>query len=138
MTKKFKRVLTGLMIVPVLAFTALVLAPVTSPVSAACDPNDPGLSSGVDCAQPTGASDSLFGSDSIFTTVVDILLFVIGIIAVIMLIIGGIRYTVSGGESKAVQDAKNTILYAIIGIVVAFLAYAVVHWVLTSLTNSTA
>jgi hypothetical protein len=50
-----------------------------------------------------------------------------------MLIYGGIRYTISAGDSKAVTDAKNTILYAIIGIIVALLAYAIVNFVLTSL-----
>lgn len=136
MTKTFKRALAGLLAAPVLAFGALVLAPVVTPASAVCDPNaTPSLANGVDCAKPTGATETLFGDGSIFTTVVNILLFIIGIIAVIMLIIGGIRYTLSGGESKAVTDAKNTILYAIIGLVVAFLAYAVVNWVLISLTT---
>jgi len=77
----------------------------------------------------------LFGDGSIFTKIVNILLFIIGAVAVIMLIVGGIRYTVSGGKSDEVTAAKNTILYAIVGIVVAFLAYAVVNWVLTSLSS---
>ena len=136
MTKTYKKALLGLLAAPVLAFGALVLTPVL-PASAVCNVDDPKLSTGVDCAQPTGAATSLFGSNSIFTTVVNILLFIIGIVAVVMLIIGGIRYTMSGGEAKAVESAKNTILYAIIGIVVAFLAYAVVNWVLTSLTAGT-
>ena len=49
-----------------------------------------------------------------------------------MLIIGGIRYVVSGGDSGAVTSAKNTILYAIVGIVVAILAYALVNFVVGS------
>jgi multisubunit Na+/H+ antiporter MnhB subunit len=61
-----------------------------------------------------------------------VLLFIIGAISVIMLIIGGIRYVVSGGDSSAVTSAKNTILYAIVGIIVALLAYALVNFVLTS------
>ena len=47
-----------------------------------------------------------------------------------MLIIGGVRYTVSQGDSAAVTSAKNTILYAIIGLIVAILAYAVVNFVI--------
>ena len=133
MTRTYKKVLLGLLAAPVLAFSALLVAPV-SPALAVCDVNaTPSLAGGADCAQPTGATGKLFGDGSIFTTVVNILLFVIGIVAVIMLILGGIRYTVSGGEAKAVESAKNTILYAIIGIVVAFLAYAVVNWVIGSL-----
>jgi ABC-type Na+ efflux pump permease subunit len=53
-----------------------------------------------------------------------------------MLIIGGLRYVVSGGDSSAVQNAKNTILYAIVGIVVAILAYAVVNFVISSFANN--
>ena len=60
----------------------------------------------------------------------------IGAISVIMLIIGGIRYVISGGDSTAVQGAKNTILYAIVGIVVALLAYAVVNFVISSFAGS--
>lgn len=70
---------------------------------------------------------------TIIRTVVNILLFIVGAIAVIMLIIGGIRYTTSGGDSSGVTAAKNTILYAIVGLVVAFLAFAIVNWVLQAL-----
>jgi multisubunit Na+/H+ antiporter MnhB subunit len=72
------------------------------------------------------------GDGSIFQTVTNVLLFIIGAVSVIMLIIGGIRYTISQGDSAAVTSAKNTILYAIIGIVVAILAYAAVNFVITS------
>lgn len=50
-------------------------------------------------------------------------------VSVVMLIYGGFRYIVSGGDSKKVTDAKNTILYAIIGLVISFLAYAIVNFV---------
>ena len=135
MIKNLKRVLAGLMVAPMLALGALVVVP-TASVSAVCNPNDQSLAGGAACSQPTGASADLFGEGSIFTTIVNLLLFIIGAVAVIMLIIGGIRYTLSGGKDAEVQAAKNTILYAIIGIVVAFIAYAVVNWVLTSLTNN--
>jgi TRAP-type C4-dicarboxylate transport system permease small subunit len=61
--------------------------------------------------------------------IINILLFVLGIIAVIMIIIGGIRYVVSAGDSSAITAAKNTILYAVIGLVVAILAFAIVNFV---------
>jgi hypothetical protein len=53
-----------------------------------------------------------------------------------MLILGGIRYTVSQGDSSAITSAKNTILYAIIGIVVAILAFAAVNFVIGSFTQT--
>ena len=55
-----------------------------------------------------------------------------------MLIIGGIRYVISGGDQAQVTAAKNTILYAIVGIVVAFLAYAAVNFVTQALAGTNA
>jgi hypothetical protein len=65
--------------------------------------------------------------------ITNVFLFILGAIAVIMIIIGGIRYVVSAGEGSAVKGAKNTILYAVVGLVVAILAYAIVNFVITSL-----
>lgn len=70
----------------------------------------------------------------IFTTIVNVALFLIGAISVIMIIYGGIRYTISGGDAKNVTAAKDTILYAVVGLVVAILAYAIVNFVITKLT----
>jgi hypothetical protein len=55
---------------------------------------------------------------------------ILGSISVLMIVIGGIKYTVSGGDSAGVQSAKNTILYAIIGIIVAVMAFAIVNAVI--------
>jgi len=66
---------------------------------------------------------------TVIQNVIRILLFIVGAAAVIMLIIGGIRYVMSSGDQNAVAGAKNTILYAIIGIIVAVLAYAAVQFV---------
>ncbi len=92
-----------------------------------------GLRGGLDCTVPDPTEENLFGPGSVFETVVNTMLFVVGAISVIMLIVGGIRYVVSAGDQNAVQGAKNTILYAIVGIVVAFLAYAAVNFVLDAL-----
>lgn len=75
--------------------------------------------------QPTslpGTAD--FGA--LLTSVINWFLTLVGLIAVIMLIIGGFRYLTSGGNQEAVEKAKNTILYAIIGIVIVILSYAIV------------
>lgn len=64
--------------------------------------------------------------------IVNIILYVLGIVAVIMIVIGGFRYVISGGDSGAVTGAKNTILYAVIGLIVAILAYAIVNFVIKS------
>jgi uncharacterized membrane protein len=135
MKKLTKNALRSLIVGSALAFVA-VISPLAAPATYAADCNSaPSLESGVACANPGDqVPDTLFGQGSIFTIIVNILLFVIGAISVIMLIVGGIRYTVSAGDASAVTGAKNTIMYAIVGLVVAFLAFAVVNWVLTSLT----
>ena len=69
-------------------------------------------------------------TSGIISTITNVLLFIIGAVSVIMIIVGGIRYTTSNGDSSAVTSAKNTILYAVVGIVIALLAYAVVNFVI--------
>jgi hypothetical protein len=66
--------------------------------------------------------------------VINVLLFIIGAVAVIMIIIGGIKYVLSNGDSSQITSAKNTILYAVIGLVVALLAYAIVNFVVVQFT----
>lgn len=67
---------------------------------------------------------------SALKTVVNVLKFVIGGAAVLMLIIGGIMYVFSGGDPQNTARAKDTILYAIVGLVIALLAQAIVSFVL--------
>ncbi len=101
-----------------------------------CDTTNINIVEGVDCSQGKDTQASLFTEDddgnSLFKTVTNVLLFLIGAISVIMLIIGGFRYVLSGGDSTQVTNAKNTILYAVIGIIVALLAYAIVNFVVSS------
>ena len=68
-------------------------------------------------------------------SIIDIMVFALGAISVIMIVIGGIRYTTSNGDSNGIQGAKNTILYAIVGLVVAILAYAMVNFVVDNLVS---
>ena len=130
MKKTIKNVLTGLLVVPILALGLTLFTPVATSVNAALCADGTTVADGVDCAKPADAPNCLFGTGCAFTNITNGALFLIGAISVLMLIYGGIRYTISGGDSKAVTDAKNTILYAIIGIVVALLAFAIVNYVL--------
>jgi hypothetical protein len=68
--------------------------------------------------------------DGIIADILNIISLIAGFIAVVMIIVGGFRYVVSGGNDQAVAGAKNTILYALIGVVVLILAQAIVHFVL--------
>lgn len=116
----------------------LATVPEVAVYAGECSVGGDPLSQGVACAEPDSVPTELFGGDGIFTTISNILIFLVGIIAVIMLIIGGIRYAVSGGDDSAVKAAKNTILYAIVGLIVAFLAFAIVNFVTTQLQEGTA
>lgn len=93
------------------------------------------LQEGAQAAQCDGCPSELFGKTGVFRQVTNTILYIVGIIAVIMLIIGGIKYLVSGGDSKKVTDAKNTVLYAIIGIVICFFAYAIINFVVSALPS---
>jgi hypothetical protein len=125
MKKLLQTSLKGLLLVPALVFGLSFLVPVD--VSAQGD--NVNLRGGRDAAQTEEQPDNLFAQDGVFRTIVNILLFLVGAVAVIMLVIGGFRYVLSGGDQNAVTSAKNTILYAIIGIVIAILAYAAVEFV---------
>ncbi|OGL32235.1 hypothetical protein A3F64_01530 [Candidatus Saccharibacteria bacterium RIFCSPHIGHO2_12_FULL_42_8] len=65
--------------------------------------------------------------------VINIMLFLIGMIAVLMIVIAGFRFVTSNGDSNTVSSAKNTIIYAVIGIVVAVMAYAIVNFILDNI-----
>jgi hypothetical protein len=122
------------------ATTALALSytGVASAATAAdCDPANSSniIASGAACAAPTGAADNLFVAGGIFQQISNTLIFLVGAIAVIMLIIGGLRYVTSNGEAASIKGAKDTITYAIIGIIVAILSFALVSFVIGRFTT---
>ena len=118
---KLKLILAGLLVVPTVA---LAVAP------AASAEGDFTLNSGVTSAKGDGVNDTASDPQTLVKQFVNIFLFAVGALSVIMLIWGGIRYTTSAGDSNKVQAAKNTVLYAIVGLVIAILAYAIVNMVI--------
>lgn len=125
---KIKRMIVGALIFAGLAATPLAIA---TPAFAAVNPQEQacigtgGSWNGNACTKAGQANLT-----QVVKTIVNVLLYVIGVIAVVVIIIGGIRYTTSGGNAASVSAAKNTILYAVIGLVVALLAYAIVNFVI--------
>ena len=121
--KKLKTLLAVFAVVAV-GFAPVVFAPgvlAVSPIAEACDSS-------------SNTKNRLCGNqnedaDTLIKTVVNTMLFIVGLLSVIMIIIAGISYTTSGGDSGKVSKAKNTLTYSIVGLVVAFLAYAIVNWV---------
>ncbi len=84
------------------------------------------LGTSQDCA--SGGS----GVTNIISTGVSILSYIIGVVAVVMIIISGIRFATSGGNSSSVESSKKMLIYAILGLVLAALAQVLVRWVLNS------
>ena len=95
-----------------------------------------GAQGGVDAARGEGVPTNLTnGDDSLVSLIINVMLYAIGVVSVVMLIIGGFRYVVSGGQKEAVTAAKNTILYAIIGLLVAIFAYPIIKFIVDIATG---
>lgn len=106
-----------------IVLTGLVAAPAAGAVSVIdCSKVSPG----VDCSiAQSNDLDYQSGAKRVWQ-VISLALAVLGGIAVIMIVIGGIRYTLSGGDAGQTKSAKNTILYSVIGLVVAMFASGIV------------
>lgn len=73
--------------------------------------------------------------DGLIQTGVYILSWVIGIIAVIMVLVSGLKFITAGGESSKVAEAKTALMWALAGVVVVALAQALIHWVFNTSTS---
>lgn len=96
-----------------------------------------GASAGTDLNDACGRSSSLVCDargedigDGFAQNLTDLLLFILGIGAVIMIVIGGIKYATANGEAAKISSAKNTILYSVVGLIVALLAWGIVRFVI--------
>lgn len=93
------------------------------------------LQEGAEAARCDNCPSNLFGDTGVFRQITNTILYIVGVVTVIVLIWGGLRYVLSGGDSKKVTDAKNTVLYAIIGLIISFLAFAIVNFVVDTLPS---
>ena len=138
-SKSIKTIVTGLLLIPIVSFSIGFINPTST---FAVDD----ITTGYNAAKPNSVPPCMFSIDKsarnpdypngctgVVTTIANTALFILGSVAVLMLIYGGIRYTISGGDEKAITSAKNTILYAVIGIFVAVAAYAIVNFVIGAL-----
>lgn len=109
----------------------LASAPLLPTVATAAPAED--IRSGVTAVNggKEGAKDD-FGKG--VQNVVNLLLFILGLAAVLAIILGGFRYVTSNGDAGQVKTARDIILYACVGLVVALLAFAIVNFVITSFT----
>lgn len=133
MKKNIIKAIVGILVVPIIAACGMASIATAAPAAATTYNS---ITESADAVKADDQATSLFGTDGIFVKITNTALFLVGAISVVMLIYGGIRYTVSGGESGAVTNAKNTILYAIVGIVISVVAYAVVQFVINQLVTA--
>jgi len=144
MLKKIKTLIVSLAVLMPLALPVTVLAQAQSSNGTGpdigrglCQGSDLQFGSNGGCG--TGSGESAEEKLNILIEdIVNIISVVVAIVAVIMIIVGGFKYITSGGDSGNVTGAKNTILYAIIGLVVVALAQFIVKFVLTKATGLTA
>ena len=132
MPKNIKKTILGVLIIPLLSLGVLSAVNISTPEiikAAATSEITNGMNASVDKQKNAVPTDV----NSVFKTITNIMFFIIGAVSVIMLIYGGIRYTTSGGNANSVTAAKNTIIYSIVGLVVAILAYSIVSFVVNSL-----
>lgn len=128
--KRIKAILMSLALL--VGLSGAVLVPVTAHAATAKSEVCQALQSGSDCSKNnTGSVDV----SSLVATIINIMSLIVGVAAVIMLIVAGIRYVTSGGDSNTISEAKNTIIYALVGLVVAALAQVLVKFVLQRVTT---
>lgn len=88
---------------------------------------------GVGAGNGTGGCTSSISLTTVIRNVINIFSIIIGIVAVIMVMVGGFKYVTAGGDSNSITSAKHTIVYAIIGLVVAGLSQFIVWFVLDNI-----
>jgi cytochrome bd-type quinol oxidase subunit 2 len=137
MLKRFrKKLAVAAAALALVAVPALVPVAVSAQDSATSDPLKCGTTLNVDSTAGCDISQGTSGINSIITNIVNIFSIIVGIVSVIMIIYGGFRYVTSGGDSGNVSAAKNTIIYAVIGLVVVALAQFIVQFVLDKVTTA--
>ncbi|MDQ3094113.1 MAG: pilin [bacterium] len=131
-----KRILMSLMVLTMLVAGVGILVGTSVSAQTSKDAVCEGLGAtagGAGCSDPAGGSGVL----GAVRTVINILSLVVGIAAVIMIIVGGFKYVTSGGDSGKTASAKNTIIYALVGVVIVALAQTLVFFVINRSSNST-
>ena len=120
----------------IVAAAALAAVPLLVPATATSQD----IGAGLECGAGFTLTDDLTGCEpadtgtgqiqGIIETVINVLSVIVAVVAVIMIIWGGFKYITSGGDSGNITTAKNTIIYAIIGLVIVALAQFIVQFVI--------
>ena len=88
------------------------------------------VSKGIDTATTSEMKGkSIDGDKGLIKTVVNVLLWAVGVLSVIMIIFSGFRYITSAGDASKTKSAQSTLIYSVVGLIVAIMAYAIVNMV---------
>ena len=117
----------GAVLIGLFGFVLLTVQPalaITANQKAVCD-----SIGSTDC----GTTNTNGGTDvnGLIRTAINLFSGVVGVVAVIMIVSAGFKYITSGGDSAKLTSAKNTLVYALIGIVIVVLSQSIVRFVLT-------
>lgn len=118
-----------------LAATAMVIGGALFPAPVMADGDvcsDPNIS---DELKDAAGCNTTKKADEVVNAVVNVVLSFVGIIAVCVMIYGGFLYMTSNGDSGKAQKAKNVILYGLVGMIVALLAYTIIIFVSRSISS---
>lgn len=121
--------------------STMLLSPVYAHDCSEVPPSDP-------CQTPHdhGGEQSVFDADAdmlglpevevgpgLITMISNIVFSIIGSLSTVFIVVGGLRYTISAGSPEQIQKAKNTILYAVVGLLVSVFAFTLVNFVIFNL-----
>jgi hypothetical protein len=123
-----KKILTNICLSIGLLVTTSAPVFAVNPVQQVCQTNP----SAAVC-EAKSSNSSLLGKDGIITKVSKVMVYFAGAISVIMLVIGGIKYTTSQGNPGDLESAKSTIIYALVGLIISIFAQGIVFFVLSKL-----
>jgi hypothetical protein len=129
MIRNLKLLLISLLSAGFLSFAVSPTASAFSLFGDACRDN----SNATVCKDARGGGNPIYGPDGIVTVIINILSIIIGVAAVVVIIIAGIQYMMSTGDPTKVNNAKNAILYALVGLGVAVAAQVIVRFIISRL-----
>lgn len=130
MIKKIRLVLASFSIISVMAFVAPVHA--EDVFSGVCsDPQAPQAQSSTVCkSKELGGKNPIFGPDGVLTVAINIISIIVGVVALIFVILGGLKFITSGSNPQDVSKARETVIYALVGLMIAGLAQVIVQFFL--------
>lgn len=121
-----KKILIGVFALFTIGLSGLAVAS-PAPVYASAKSE---ICGGVGAAQGQGCVNSNSRITQTIRNIVGLFSIIIGIVAVIMIIIAGFKYITAAGDAGSIQSAKNTLIYAIVGLVVVAMSQFIVQFVL--------